>query len=113
MKFDRKKFFDTYKVQFATKLTQGQVDGLEQLLGFLENDAELADLRWVAYVMATVKHECADKWIPLEEFASGKQYEGREDLGNTQPGDGPLFGTRVRTNHWAGQLPEIFPLIEH
>ena len=94
MKFDRKKFFDTYKAQFATKLTQGQVDGLEQLLSFLENDPELSDLRWVAYMMATVKHECADKWTPLEEFASGKQYEGRDDLGNIQPGDGPLYKGR-------------------
>ena len=94
MKFDRKKFFDTYKAQFVTKLTQGQVDGLEQLLGFIENDPDLTDLRWVAYMLATVKHECADKWVPLEEFSSGKQYEGREDLGNTQPGDGPLFKGR-------------------
>ena len=94
MKFDTDKFFDTYKVQFATKLTQGQVNGLGQLLGFLESDLELADLRWVAYMMATVKHECADRWTPIEEFASGKQYEGREDLGNNQPGDGPLYKGR-------------------
>lgn len=28
------------------------------------------------------------------EIASGKQYEGRKDLGNTQPGDGPRFKGR-------------------
>ena len=94
MKFDRKKFFDAYRIQFETKLTQGQVNGLEQLLGSLENDGDLTDIRWLAYMMATVKHECADKWMPIEEFASGKQYEGREDLGNIQPGDGPLFKGR-------------------
>src|SRR5262245_4667419 len=91
MKFDRKIFFDTYKEQFSAKLTQGQVNGLEKLLGFLENDPELTDLRWVAYMLATVKHECADRWQPIEEFASGKQYEGRQDLGNVQPGDGPRY----------------------
>lgn len=94
MKFDRKIFFDTYKEQFSAKLTQGQVNGLEKLLGFLENDPELTDLRWVAYMLATVKHECADRWQPIEEFASGKQYEGREDLGNVQPGDGPRYKGR-------------------
>jgi putative chitinase len=26
-----------------------------------------------------------------QEFASGKEYEGRKDLGNTQPGDGPRY----------------------
>ena len=94
MKFDRKFFFDTYKEQFSAKLTQGQVNGLEKLLDFLENDPELSDLRWVAYMLATVKHECADRWQPIEEFASGKQYEGREDLGNVQPGDGPRYKGR-------------------
>jgi len=29
-----------------------------------------------------------------EEFASGKEYDGRTDLGNTQPGDGPRFKGR-------------------
>ena len=29
-----------------------------------------------------------------EEFASGKEYNGRKDLGNTQPGDGPRFKGR-------------------
>jgi putative chitinase len=29
-----------------------------------------------------------------EEFASGKEYEGRKDLGNTQPGDGPRYKGR-------------------
>jgi putative chitinase len=29
-----------------------------------------------------------------EEFASGREYEGRQDLGNTQKGDGPRFKGR-------------------
>lgn len=31
---------------------------------------------------------------PLLEFASGKAYEGRANLGNTQPGDGPRYKGR-------------------
>ena len=30
----------------------------------------------------------------MEEIASGKAYEGRKDLGNTQPGDGMRFKGR-------------------
>jgi putative chitinase len=29
-----------------------------------------------------------------EEFASGQEYEGRKDLGNTEPGDGPRYKGR-------------------
>lgn len=29
-----------------------------------------------------------------QEFASGEEYDGREDLGNTQPGDGPRYKGR-------------------
>lgn len=94
MKFDHKKFFDEYKERFATKLNQSQVDGIEALLGFIEDDPAITDVRWAAYMMATVKHECAERWQPIEEFASGKQYEGRADLGNTERGDGPRFKGR-------------------
>ncbi len=38
--------------------------------------------------------QCAEESMGLEyveELASGKEYEGRRDLGNTHPGDGPKF----------------------
>ena len=46
-----------------------------------------------AYILATAEHESAS-FNTLEEFSSGEQYEGREDLGNTQPGDGARFKGR-------------------
>lgn len=95
MNFDRKSFFDAYREFFKPPgIAQSQVDGLEALLGFIENDAALTDLRHIAYLLATVKHECADKWHPIPEFASGQQYEDRHDLGNIFPGDGPRFKGR-------------------
>lgn len=33
-------------------------------------------------------------YMTLTEYASGQEYEGRADLGNTQPGDGPRFKGR-------------------
>lgn len=46
-----------------------------------------------AHFMAQILHETANLRY-TEEIASGKAYEGRTDLGNTKPGDGPLFKGR-------------------
>lgn len=46
-----------------------------------------------AHFLAQVAHE-SDRFNALEEYASGKDYEGREDLGNTQDGDGVRFKGR-------------------
>ena len=43
--------------------------------------------------LAQLGHESGDlRWF--EELASGDAYEGRKDLGNTQPGDGPRYKGR-------------------
>lgn len=95
MKFDHASFFKQYREQFKPKiLTASQVEGIETLLEFIKDDAELTDRRHIAYLLATVKHECADQFKPIEEFASGEKYEGRKDLGNINPGDGPRYKGR-------------------
>lgn len=47
----------------------------------------------IAHFMGQVTHECAG-FRTTEEFASGAAYEGREDLGNTQRGDGRRYKGR-------------------
>ncbi|HEY1607423.1 MAG TPA: peptidoglycan-binding protein [Allosphingosinicella sp.] len=47
----------------------------------------------VAHFLAQVAHE-SDGFCTTEEYASGRAYEGRKDLGNTQPGDGVRFKGR-------------------
>ncbi|MBH0236805.1 peptidoglycan-binding protein [Methylobrevis albus] len=47
----------------------------------------------IAHFLAQIAHEC-DGFCTTEEYASGKDYEGRLDLGNTQKGDGVRFKGR-------------------
>jgi putative chitinase len=96
MTINREQFFRAYHATFG-KLNQSQVEGLNEILNFIEDDAELSDIRHIAYVLATILHECARRWKPIEEFASGSAYEGRKDLGNTEPGDGKRFKGRGYT----------------
>jgi len=49
--------------------------------------------RRIAMWVAQIGHESGGlKW--MEELSDGRQYEGRADLGNTQPGDGPRYKGR-------------------
>lgn len=47
----------------------------------------------IAHFIAQVAHE-SDCFNAMEEYASGEDYEWRDDLGNTQPGDGKRFKGR-------------------
>jgi putative chitinase len=47
----------------------------------------------IAHFLAQTCHESAG-FRTTEEFASGQAYEGRLDLGNTEPGDGPRYKGR-------------------
>lgn len=47
----------------------------------------------LAHFMAQLVHE-SGSFRYMEELASGQAYEGRSDLGNTQPGDGKRYKGR-------------------
>jgi hypothetical protein len=96
MNINRQKFFAGYRARFG-RLNQSQVDGISDLLSFIEADEDMEDERHIAYVLATVLHECAATWKPIKErggVAYLQKYEGRKDLGNTQKGDGVKFAGR-------------------
>lgn len=68
---DRKKFFDSYRESFGP-LRQQQVDGLDRLIACLEGDNYISDIRWAAYMLATVKHETGHSFQPVREGGRGK-----------------------------------------
>jgi predicted chitinase len=94
MQIDHTAFFNGYRDAYG-KLGQSTIAGIELLGGHMENDRDITDLRWAAYMLATVKHECANKWLPVTESGAKDYFNKYEtgtkkgkDLGNTEPGDG-------------------------
>lgn len=84
MKFDRQKFLDAYTAAFGAPNGSKQA-GLEALLAAAEADTEITDIRWLAYMFATVKHECADTWKPIEEYGKGKGHKYGNPVTVTDP----------------------------
>lgn len=58
MRIDHTAFFNGYRAAYG-KLTQPVVSGIELLGRNMETDPDLKNLQWAAYMLATVKHECA------------------------------------------------------
>jgi hypothetical protein len=91
-----KLFMEAYRQAFPKPvLTPQAALGFPALLAALKQDTEVEDVRWAAYMLATVKHECADAWRPITEFGSPNYFDKYNAgtvlgtrLGNTQPGDG-------------------------
>jgi len=73
----------------STPLMPGLVDWINKLCPSYEIDTP----KEYAHFLAQACHE-TDHFKTLREYASGKAYEGRIDLGNTQPGDGVRFKGR-------------------
>lgn len=100
MKFNHTTFFNGYRNIYG-RLNQTQVSGLDNLLGYIEQDNDIDDLRWAAYMLATVKHECADTFQPITERGARSYFNKYEpgtkigkNLKNTVKGDGYLYRGR-------------------
>lgn len=89
-------FFDLIRPLFGGSLTQSQVDGINATIaGFaLYGDG---DVNKLAYALATEKHETGNAMQPIVERGNAayfRKYEGRQDLGNTEAGDGARYKGR-------------------
>ncbi|HEX5748891.1 MAG TPA: peptidoglycan-binding protein [Archangium sp.] len=71
--FRHDRFMSDYMGTYGI-LDDSAAHGLSMLLRFIDRDPQISDVRWAAYMLATVKHECADTWQPIEEYGQGAGY---------------------------------------
>jgi hypothetical protein len=70
MTLDHEKWVAAYSAAYGY-IDPVKQQNIERLLSAIEADAAVTDVRWAAYMLATVKHECADRWQPVEEYGKG------------------------------------------
>jgi putative chitinase len=94
MLIDSIRFVQLYEAQWGN-LSMDRAAGLRFLLDKISADEAIKDLRWAAYMLATVKHECRNEWRPIPEDGDHSYFDKYETgtrlgkiLGNTQRGDG-------------------------
>lgn len=85
-----KTFFDSIRNNlFGGSLSQGQVDGIIAIHDEYTRRG-LTDLRWLAYILATVQHETDKKFQPIEEYGKGRTRKyGKKFRINGKPYDLP------------------------
>lgn len=72
---DRKTFFDAVRQKpFNGSLSTSSVSNMESIIGEWERRG-LTDLRWLAYMLATVLAECGRNMAPIPEVGRGKGHE--------------------------------------
>lgn len=80
-KLDTDLFLNLYYKQFPREASSKQY--LKRLLTNLMNDSAITDIRWVAYMLATVRRECGGTWQPIKEWGSGRKHAyGKEVVVN-------------------------------
>jgi hypothetical protein len=91
---DHRRFLASYQREFGPLQPETR-SGIDGLLYLVDEDSSLADLRQAAYILATIKHETADTWLPYEEpgRGSGRPY------GNTVVVTDPQ-GKRYRNQYY-------------
>jgi len=72
----RNTFFSNYREQFG-KLNSSQVEGLNFLLKKLDKSKVFSLASEYAYILATIKHECAEKYKPITEYGSKTYLKGK------------------------------------
>lgn len=81
--------FDGAEAEAQRRIIEALPETLNKVLDVYDITTPLR----IAHFLAQITHECAG-FRTTEEFASGAAYEGRADLGNTQPGDGVRYKGR-------------------
>lgn len=71
MRFHVDKFVEEFK-KGGNKITTKAEGDMKILLSFMNNDDTIPTINDAAYMFATVWHECANTFAPIEEYGKGK-----------------------------------------
>lgn len=71
------RFVEMYAEEFGG-FGGGTLYGLGAFLDFMRSDANLTDVRHVAYMMATVHHETGGTWQPVDEKGGVNKWYGKQ-----------------------------------
>jgi len=70
---DRPYLFAHLRPMLGGILSQAQIDGVGHLLDAWEREYAQTDRRWLSYILATVEHETARTFQPVEEWGHGRE----------------------------------------
>lgn len=98
---DRANFFNALRGRYG-RLSQDLVTALDYLLDRMQQDPRWHRLSYAAYMLATIEHETARTFLPINEYGGAAYFDRRygpqtsvgRRLGNTQPGDGDRYHGR-------------------
>lgn len=68
---DKTFFYQAIRVNLFKKLSSVQVASMESIIDYWDEEG-FTDLRWLAYIWATIYHETAKTMRPIEEYGKGK-----------------------------------------
>lgn len=100
-----------------TRASKARVDMFTGPINATLSEFHIDTLPRIQMFLAQIGHESGELLF-VEEIASGKAYEGRKDLGNTQPGDGVRYKGRGliqltgKSNYVLAGLSLDLPLLE-
>jgi hypothetical protein len=83
---DKRYFYERAReFKLFGKLIQNQVASIDYIINHFEI-LNLKDVRWLAYILATVKHETANTYLPINEIGEGKgRRYGKKIKNNGRP----------------------------
>jgi hypothetical protein len=86
----------------------GHEANLRQLLGFIASDEAMQDQRWVAYLLATTRHETWFTFAPVEEKGNGAGHP----YGNPDPITGKVYaGAGYIQLTWKGNYEKFSKIL--